>query len=389
MDAYDNSEPDQCRKSDKNDISSDKEDENESDIVPNDSNMKLKISCEDDSSATPSRQPSEVDSPKTSVAPHNSMTRIETNDSNSAQTSSTLGNMRNYESVSLHAQENCHSQDSSNLLSSKNSSIYDFNDSNSASGEDSNSELQLDDVPLSDANSERRVRNDSSLDNNSGDTKEANNPLPHSVSEYSSHNDNSQSKGTAGSLPHMNNHHNFGSDQNNDLAHSVQQTLQEMNQSSGTQNSILPRLNSSSNQTMSSTSMDVGGQSYNSNNGAYDDSLSLVPNFPSTGGGNCYDGINIIRRARGRPKGSKNGTGMGRARGRALKFSRLSTDGSRSPCQNYDLRNIADPFSCQRRGRPRSRFIVDLGEQNHEAWTKAKEELNISDAELTTLLLSL
>ncbi|XP_069190986.1 uncharacterized protein [Procambarus clarkii] len=93
----------------------------------------------------------------------------------------------------------------------------------------------------------------------------------------------------------------------------------------------------------------------------------------------------IPRRGRGRPRGSKNRVD-GRGRGRGLKFRRLSEDRT---CTAYDLRNIPDPFANQRRGRPRSRFIVDLGEQNHEAWTKSKEELNISDAELTTLLLSL
>ncbi|XP_068221740.1 uncharacterized protein [Palaemon carinicauda] len=93
----------------------------------------------------------------------------------------------------------------------------------------------------------------------------------------------------------------------------------------------------------------------------------------------------IPRRGRGRPRGSKNRTD-GRGRGRGLKFRRLSEDRT---CTAYDLRNIPDPFANQRRGRPRSRFIVDLGEQNHEAWCKNKEELNISDAELTTLLLSL
>ncbi|XP_042231476.1 uncharacterized protein LOC121872627 isoform X2 [Homarus americanus] len=93
----------------------------------------------------------------------------------------------------------------------------------------------------------------------------------------------------------------------------------------------------------------------------------------------------IPRRGRGRPRGSKNRVD-GRGRGRGFKFRRISEDRT---CTAYDLRNIPDPFANQRRGRPRSRFIVDLGEQNHEAWTKSKEELNISDAELTTLLLSL
>lgn len=93
----------------------------------------------------------------------------------------------------------------------------------------------------------------------------------------------------------------------------------------------------------------------------------------------------VPRRGRGRPRGSKNRTD-GRGRGRGYKYSRMSEERSGS---SYDLRHIPDPFSSQRRGRPRSRFIVDLGEQNHEVWTKSKEELNISDAELTTLLLSL
>ncbi|CAL4105985.1 unnamed protein product, partial [Meganyctiphanes norvegica] len=115
-------------------------------------------------------------------------------------------------------------------------------------------------------------------------------------------------------------------------------------------------------------------------NESYDDSEYPITdsNFP--------DGTEIPRRGRGRPRGSKNRSdGSGRGRGRGFKFRRLSEDRT---CTAYDLRNIPDPFNCQRRGRPRSRFIVDLGEQNHEAWTKAKEELNISDAELTTLLLS-
>ncbi|KAK4317132.1 hypothetical protein Pmani_011766 [Petrolisthes manimaculis] len=93
----------------------------------------------------------------------------------------------------------------------------------------------------------------------------------------------------------------------------------------------------------------------------------------------------VPRRGRGRPRGSKNRVD-GRGRGRGLKFRQFNEDRT---CTAYDLRNIPDPFNCQRRGRPRSRFIVDLGEQNHEAWTKSKEDLNISDAELTTLLLSL
>lgn len=93
----------------------------------------------------------------------------------------------------------------------------------------------------------------------------------------------------------------------------------------------------------------------------------------------------VPRRGRGRPRGSKNRVD-GRGRGRGLKFRQFNEDRT---CTAYDLRNIPDPFACQRRGRPRSRFIVDLGEQNHEAWTKSKEDLNISDAELTTLLLSL
>ncbi|KAK8379484.1 hypothetical protein O3P69_019414 [Scylla paramamosain] len=92
----------------------------------------------------------------------------------------------------------------------------------------------------------------------------------------------------------------------------------------------------------------------------------------------------VPRRGRGRPRGSKNRVD-GRGRGRGYN-GRLTDDRSGS---SYDLRNIPDPFNNQRRGRPRSRFIVDLGEQNHEVWTKSKEELNISDAELTTLLLSL
>ncbi|MPC39491.1 hypothetical protein E2C01_033029 [Portunus trituberculatus] len=92
----------------------------------------------------------------------------------------------------------------------------------------------------------------------------------------------------------------------------------------------------------------------------------------------------VPRRGRGRPRGSKNRVD-GRGRGRGYN-GRLTDDRSAS---SYDLRNIPDPFNSQRRGRPRSRFIVDLGEQNHEVWTKSKEELNISDAELTTLLLSL
>lgn len=92
----------------------------------------------------------------------------------------------------------------------------------------------------------------------------------------------------------------------------------------------------------------------------------------------------VPRRGRGRPRGSKNRVD-GRGRGRGYN-GRLTDDRSGS---SYDLRNLPDPFNSQRRGRPRSRFIVDLGEQNHEVWTKSKEELNISDAELTTLLLSL
>ena len=132
--------------------------------------------------------------------------------------------------------------------------------------------------------------------------------------------------------------------------------------------------------------INVHGGSNNDNspyNGSYEDSLSEdVPEF--VGSETCYENI-LVRRGRGRPRGSKNGTGMGRCK-QLKEFHKLNDDRS---CTNYDLRNIPDPFAGQRRGRPRSRFIVDLGEQNHEAWTKAKEDLNISDGELTTLLLSL
>ena len=110
--------------------------------------------------------------------------------------------------------------------------------------------------------------------------------------------------------------------------------------------------------------------------------------FPSTA--TSYDPV-IIRRGRGRPRGSKNGCGMGRTRGGygkggAYRYGGLAEDRT---CTAYDLRQATDPYGTARRGRPRSRFIVDLGEQNHEAWTKARLDLNVSDAELTTLLLSL
>ncbi|XP_037793065.1 uncharacterized protein LOC119588492 isoform X2 [Penaeus monodon] len=112
----------------------------------------------------------------------------------------------------------------------------------------------------------------------------------------------------------------------------------------------------------------------------HDDVYPIEPPMGDTSFGD------IPRRGRGRPRGSKNRIDDGRGRGRGFKFRRMSEDRT---CTAYDLRNIPDPFANQRRGRPRSRFIVDLGEQNHEAWAKSKEELNISDAELTTLLLSL
>ncbi|XP_076054009.1 uncharacterized protein LOC143032817 isoform X2 [Oratosquilla oratoria] len=115
-------------------------------------------------------------------------------------------------------------------------------------------------------------------------------------------------------------------------------------------------------------------------NDNYDDS------FPNTE--NSFDDEIVPRKGRGRPRGSKNGMGIGRGRGRGrgMKFTKIGDDRTAT---TYDLRNIPDPFASQKRGRPRSRFIVDLGEQNHEAWAKAKDELSISDAELTTLLLSL
>ena len=111
---------------------------------------------------------------------------------------------------------------------------------------------------------------------------------------------------------------------------------------------------------------------------------SPPPEYPNTA--NCYDPV-IMRRARGRPRGSKNGTGMGRGN---MPFMRENYR-----YHNYENQNQMnneskhDPFGTARRGRPRSRFIVDLGEQNHEAWTKARINLNVTDAELTTLLLSL
>ncbi|KAA0186952.1 hypothetical protein HAZT_HAZT006236 [Hyalella azteca] len=89
------------------------------------------------------------------------------------------------------------------------------------------------------------------------------------------------------------------------------------------------------------------------------------------------------------PRGSKNGTGMGRGKSSYGRGSFRFNSADDRPCSAYDLRHIPDPFGTARRGRPRSRFIVDLGEQNHEAWTKARLDLNVSDAELTTLLLSL
>lgn len=123
-------------------------------------------------------------------------------------------------------------------------------------------------------------------------------------------------------------------------------------------------------------------------NQSYDSSLSVSSSeFPNTA--SCYDPV-LLRRARGRPRGTKNGAGMGRSRnsfgGRGSYKFGVPDDRT---CTAYDLRHIPDPFGTARRGRPRSRFIVDLGEQNHEAWTKARIDLNVSDAELTTLLLSL
>ena len=123
-------------------------------------------------------------------------------------------------------------------------------------------------------------------------------------------------------------------------------------------------------------------------NQSYDSSVSASSSdFPNTA--TCYDPV-LIRRGRGRPRGSKNGSGMGRGRGAYSNRGgyRFNVPDDRT-CTAYDLRHISDPFGTARRGRPRSRFIVDLGEQNHEAWTKARIDLNVSDAELTTLLLSL
>ncbi|XP_018020705.1 uncharacterized protein LOC108677065 [Hyalella azteca] len=122
-------------------------------------------------------------------------------------------------------------------------------------------------------------------------------------------------------------------------------------------------------------------------NQSYDSSLSVSSSeFPNTA--TCYDPL-LMRRGRGRPRGSKNGTGMGRGKSSYGRGSFRFNSADDRPCSAYDLRHIPDPFGTARRGRPRSRFIVDLGEQNHEAWTKARLDLNVSDAELTTLLLSL
>lgn len=140
------------------------------------------------------------------------------------------------------------------------------------------------------------------------------------------------------------------------------------------------------NNTSGSMTNNISGNS--SLNQSYDSSLSTTSSeFPNTA--SCYDPV-LLRRARGRPRGSKNGTGMGRGRNTYMSRGggyKYSVDDR--TCTAYDLRNISDPFGTARRGRPRSRFIVDLGEQNHEAWTKARLDLNVSDAELTTLLLSL
>lgn len=369
--------------------------EKETDIDPlyTGARMELKVQSTEakDPAAQSQRQTNEinVESSVPPLAQHDPMSTGEVvNESSNNLPIHNYPSHSHSHNLSLSVQENGHPH-GHEILSSKSSSVYDFNDSTSVS-EESHSEMPLVNVPMNDRGLSISHKECDQIQSESLENNQEKTPLSHSVSEFSGHN-HTQSHSQSGPLPHLNqSHQNFAQTHDLSQSHSVPQSLQGINQQAGhnpthLQNQRLgtPVSGQAGDQSLP---LEIGGQSFNAND-SYDDSLSVVSDYSNPS--NCYDGI--IRRARGRPRGSKNGTGMGRARGRGYKYTRVSEERATptNTPQSFDLRTVTDPYSCQRRGRPRSRFIVDLGEQNHEAWTKSKEELKITDAELTTLLLSL
>lgn len=264
----------------------------------------------------------------------------------------TLSNMRPQNCNSLASQDNsfqdnghCSSAAEIHGSHSRPNSVYDFDPS--AAGSNDMSMVNM---------------GSSSLMNNAQDQSQLQQPLQHDRQAV-----NSGNKGSFPMIP-LDRCESFSNKRDDVLSHiNTMSHLQHSDQSNNGLNSSLSALS--------------GNDSLNQ---SYDSSLSVSSTeFPSTA--SCYDPM-LMRRGRGRPRGSKNGTGMGR--GKSPSAYRFGGPDDRT-CTAYDLRHLPDPFGTARRGRPRSRFIVDLGEQNHEAWTKARLDLNVSDAELTTLLLSL